>query len=379
MTNSNQKPDDFYRYIEFLQNQLHTPGWDEFHDVARMKKWFADNAAKFDHDLGPQYGDIGSPSAHMEKLVAGFEPKTRFDSPLTEPTFAPVLKEVTEAAERIGITLKRPVQLFTSTNVGASPIARPTDASHYLFVGLGTSSFCNYWSKVFTAVLRAIPNEDPPRRISQRSDLEDVFKSDPSGLLLAARLAFAYGVYGSVIGFGQIVQPESYHGYRLQLLHAMEVFVVAHEFAHFIVAERTPAQSSANPEASRNIEYLCDHLALQISRQFANATDNWLAFSGIGAIVFFRAMEMSEYAREQIALVHHASPPVQNDKSMDKEAESTHPPLAERIARIEALTIHQTVADQHDSVAAFLKEYALVASALSSIVTETLRSVFSPP
>jgi hypothetical protein len=378
MVNSADKSDDLYDYIEFLQSQLHSAGWEEFHDVTRMKKWYAENAARFDHDLVPQYGSIGSPSAHMERLVADFEPKTRFDSPLTEATFGPVLREVEEAAKRIGITLKRTVQLLTSTNVGATPIARPTEGPHYLFIGLGTSSFCNYWSKTFTAVLRAVPNEDPPRRISQRRDLENVFKSDPSGLLLATRLAFAYGVYGSVIGFGKIIQPESYHGYRILLLQAMEIFVVAHEFAHFIVAERTPAQSSINPEASRNLEYLCDHLALQISREFANVGDNWLAFTGIGAIVFFRAMEMSEFAREQIAFVHQASRSVQNDKSTVDHAESTHPSLAERIARIEALTIQQTAADQHDSVASFVKEYAIVASALSSMVAETLRSALSP-
>jgi hypothetical protein len=378
MANSNENPDDLYRYIEFLQNHIHTPGWEEFHDVVRMKKWYAENSAKFDRDLGPQYGNIGSPSAHMERLVADFEPKTRFDSPLTEATFGPVLKEVTEAAKRLGITLKQPVQLLTSTHVGASPAARPTDGHHYLFIGLGTSSFCNYWSKVFTAVLRAFPNEDPPRRISQSSDLQGVFKIDPSGPLLAARLAFAYGVYGSVIGFGQIVQPQSYHGYRLQLLQAMEVFVVAHEFAHFIVAERTVGQRSANPESSRDLEYLCDHLALQITREFANAADNWLAFSGIGAILFFRAMEMSEFARERIAMVRRASHPVQNDKSIDEKADSTHPPLTERIARIEALTIHQTVADQQDYLAAFVKEYSLVASTLSSMIIENLRVVLSP-
>jgi hypothetical protein len=135
MANSDQKPDDLYRYIEYLQNQLHTPGWEEFHDVARMKKWFADNAAKFDHDIGPQYGDIGSPSAHMEKLVARFEPKTRFDSPLTESTFAPVLKEVTEAAERIGITLKGPVQLLTSTNLAHSSETLAPVCPRSLFVG----------------------------------------------------------------------------------------------------------------------------------------------------------------------------------------------------------------------------------------------------
>ena len=62
---SNHEADDFYRYIESLQGQLHTPGWEDFHDISRMKKWFTENSIKFDQDLGLQYGNVGSPSAHI--------------------------------------------------------------------------------------------------------------------------------------------------------------------------------------------------------------------------------------------------------------------------------------------------------------------------
>ena len=47
--------DDFYRYIESLQNQLHTPDWDDFYDISKMKKWFTENSIKFDQNLGPQW------------------------------------------------------------------------------------------------------------------------------------------------------------------------------------------------------------------------------------------------------------------------------------------------------------------------------------
>jgi hypothetical protein len=372
---SNPETDDFYRYIESLQSQLHTPGWEDFHDISRMKNWITEKSIKLDQDLGSQYENIGSPSAHMEKLVADFTPNTKFSSPLTQATFGPVLAGVTEAAKRIGITLAHPVHLFTSTNVGASPAAMPTDGSHYLFIGLGTSSFCNYWAKAFTAVVRALPNEDPRRRIAEPNELEEVFKKNPSALLLPARLAFAYATYGSVIGFGQVVQPESYHNYRLQVLDAMEAFIIAHEFSHFVVAERTLGQSFQSPETSRKLEFLCDHLALQISREYSNMADNSLAFAGIGAILFFRAMEMSEFAKERMAQLYNPAPTLKTNELIEEFASSSHPPLAARVARLETLTITQTVDDQRDHIAQFVQEYALIASALSSIVMEIFRGL----
>jgi hypothetical protein len=109
-------------------------------------------------------------------------------------------------------------------------------------------------------------------------------------LILAALLAFAYAAYGSVIGYGQVVQPASYLAYRLQVLRAMEVFVVSHEFAHLVVEEQLPKfQGVLDTETSRDLEYFSDRLALQISRHYGNHEDNFLAFTGIGAILFFRA------------------------------------------------------------------------------------------
>jgi hypothetical protein len=163
--------DDLYRYIESLQRQLQTPGWEEFHSLSRMKTWFAENSIKFDGELEPQYSDIGSPAAHLEKLLSEFEPRTRFDSPLTQATFGPLLAGITLAAERIGIKVSRTVHLATSTDVSASPAARPTEGPHYLFIGLGTSSFCNYWAKAFTAVIRALANDNPLRRSLNRTRL----------------------------------------------------------------------------------------------------------------------------------------------------------------------------------------------------------------
>jgi hypothetical protein len=139
--------DDSHKYIEYLQRSLHTPGWEEFHDVSKMKEWFANNRSKFDATMAPQYEGLTSPAAHMEKLLQEFSPQTKFDSPYTQGIFGSILEAVKTAAGEINLTLHKHIRLLTSTEAGSSPTAMPTDGEHMLFIGLGTSSFCNYWSK----------------------------------------------------------------------------------------------------------------------------------------------------------------------------------------------------------------------------------------
>jgi hypothetical protein len=362
------QPDDLYRYIEYLQRTIHSQGWESFHDLYLMRAWFETNSAKFDVNLAPQYNNIGSPTAHLEKLIHDFQPKTSFDSPFTEAIFSPLLAQVRLAAERLGIKSTRKIHIATSTNVAASPMILPTDASHFLFIGLGASSFCNYWAKAFTAVVRSIPISDPPKRISSVEDLRAGFKTDPGPLIFALRLALAYANYGSVLGFGEIIQPPSYLAYRGQILNAMEIFIVAHEFAHVVAAERIPKfQGSLEPNVAQDLEIYCDEMALAVSRAWANENDNDLAFAGIGALLFFRAIELSESVRDKLVdILQMPAPseslPVAGPRARLSHHASSHPSLSTRISAIKSLAISCTEVDQRTDLAAFTEEYDRIAA-----------------
>ncbi len=368
--------DDLHRYIEFLQRTIHSQGWEPFHDLSRMKAWLENNSAKFDATLAAQYNDIGSPAGHLEKLIHDFQPKTVFDSPYTEAIFAPLLVQVRLAAERLGIKSLRTIQIATSTNVGASPVVLLTGASHFLFIGLGTSSFCNYWAKAFAAVVRSLAYFDPLRRISKIEDLRAALKRDPGPVILAARLALAYATYGSVLGFGEVIQPPSYLAYRLQVLIAMEIFIVSHEFAHVVAEEEFPQfQGSLEPEMARNLEHFCDEIAIAISREWGNEQENFLAFAGIGALLFFRAIELSESVRDKLASLRQASPPTDSVSLTGptghlNHRESSYPSFSDRIAAIKSLTISLTAEDQRGHVAAFIEEYDRIAAGLSFLALE---------
>lgn len=370
--------DDSHRYIEFLQRQLLTPGWEAFFDPSLMQAW----ARKMARTLPANpdvttYNGTTSLLAHLENLIHGFKPMTAYDSLQTELVFRPILESVKLAASEINIHLRSPVLIVTSTSVTASPASRPSASAHLLFVGLGISSFCNYWAKAFTAVVKALAKDDPFRRFSTPEEVHAALRADPSGVVLAARLALTYGAYGSLIGFGEVKQPAEYLTYRLQLLKALETFVVAHEFAHFVAEERIPKfQGSLDTESSHELEYFCDHLALQLSRHAANLQNNWLSFAGLGGILFLGQMELSEFARTKLAALQTSSSKLTGSPEQ-RTNESGHPSIVARIERIKSLVAPLTPEDQRAQVAAFTNEYDLIARYLVNFIEGILSTATS--
>ncbi len=93
-----------------------------------------------------------------------------------------------------------------------------------------------------------------------------------------------------MIGFGEVQQPDTYSPYRLQLLHAMEVFAVAHEYAHFISEERIQQfTGSLELSQSQQLEFFCDELGLVISRECESAREQLSHFRRYrGARIFSR-------------------------------------------------------------------------------------------
>jgi len=269
---------DNSRYIEYLQEGLLAPGWDGPFDSKAIREWYAKN--------GFRQSRVGKTSIaqgqedlvlHLERFAREFEPGTRFERFETETIFEPLLERVKQAAQAPGLKPGRGIRIATSTEIGATALARPTSDEHLLFIGPGTWAFCNYWAKAVTAVVRTIARARPNEHIGAVEDFEACLKTDPSGLVLSGRLALYYGIFGTLLGFGEVEQPQDYLSYRLTLLDAMETFVVSHEYAHFVAHERIPRVSG------QDLEMLCDEMGLQLSRNCAYPEDGGLEFTGVGS------------------------------------------------------------------------------------------------
>src|ERR1019366_6367952 len=157
---------------------------------------------------------------HLQ-VIGDPDPKVRFDSPQARAIFAPLLDEVRSAAQVRGLATLRNIHLAASTDVAPTPSSLPTAGEHVLFIGPGTSSFCNYWAKAYTFVVKSLA-ASTVEPVRSPEDLHATFRRDASGLLLASRLALYQAFFGTTLGFGEVLQPPSHASYRLDLLHAME-------------------------------------------------------------------------------------------------------------------------------------------------------------
>jgi hypothetical protein len=365
--------DDSDRYREALQKSLVSDGWEQAFDHGRLKEWLAKNEDRLRLNARALLGE--SDDAHVAycKAIEDFVPKNRYDLPSTEGIFRPILEGVIQCAASIGLKPTRDVELVTSTSISPTPFARPTTTTHQLFIGLGTSAFCNYWAKAYTAIVKAIAASGPPfEKITEASQLRTHLARDPRALILSARLSLYYAATGTVLGFGEVEQPRDHFAERMQLLQSMEIFAVAHEYAHFLADERGLSFVDETGEpAPIGIEYFCDAIGLQISREWGSKNDNWFAFAGVGGLAFFRAIETCTNCANAVAM--RSAAPV--DTAMRSAGNAiSHPPASERALTLIKRSIDTTAVDQRKAVESFLGEYDLICTAIGTYVLELVES-----
>lgn len=365
--------DDSDRYREALQKSLLSDGWGDAFDHGRLKEWLSKNEGRLRGNAQALLGESDAAHKAYCKAIDDFVPKSRYDLPSTEGIFRPLLDEVIQCAGSIGLKPIRNVELVTSTSISPTPFARPTTGIHQLYVGLGTSAFCNYWAKAYTAIVKAIPASGPPfERITEAKQLRTHLSKNPQGLILSARLSLYYAATGTVLGFGEVEQPLDYFPYRMQLLQSMEIFAVAHEYAHFVADERGIRFVDETGEAfPMGIEYFCDAVGLRISREWGSKNDNWLAFTGAGGLAFFRAIETCSNCASAVAS-DRGTPARPATRATGDDA--SHPPVNERALTLIKRSVDTTAVDQREAVEDFLTEYNVVCTTMGTYVLELVES-----
>ena len=363
--------DDAERYRQALQRSLMSDGWDELFDHTQAVAWIRRNRERL---LTIAIYNLGHDAKRLIEdyitSVESYTPPGPYDVSSTKAIFQPILEAVAASAKSIGMRPTRRVDLVTSTDVSPTPFARPTTDTHQLFIGSGTSAFCNYWAKAYTAVVQSIGMSCPAdTRIETYEQFLGVVAAHPSCMLLPISLSLHFAAYGTLLKFGEVAQTAAYLPYRMSLLHAMEFFSVAHEYAHFLADERgiDGARFDDNSELD-HIEYFCDAIGMQISRAWAADNDDWLGFCGVGAIAFFRAVWTCEACRSLI-LEREGK---KLSSISERGGESTHPTLEQRIGFILDYVINNTDADQVDAVTAFIKEYDTVCLSIGARVIEVV-------
>jgi hypothetical protein len=119
--------------------------------------------------------------------------------------------------------------------------------------------------------------------------------------------------------------PSNMMATRGLILDAVEIFAVAHEYAHHILRHGRLTEASvdaANTDALRKEEFEADKLAILLGQLETGNTEheNLLTVSGAGAVIMLRASEMVANARSILLT-----------GSETKLEPKTHPTISERV------------------------------------------------
>lgn len=294
------------RYIEYLQGTLVREGSEEF--LRGQKEWFEKNR----RTIAQKYVDIGDPTGRFGRDIAAavlaHADQGEYDSFIARQIFEPLLGKVLEISKKMGFTPKLPVRFANSPGIEPSPSALPSTSEHVLFAGQGTFAFCNYWAKVFSSAIVEI-SEMPKRK--RRSTPEILTKLRKGQVLIdATRLAVRYAMTDSLVGFGKVEQRPDIHGVRVLLVNAMEVFVVAHEVAHFVAYEAYPDTMGIAPGSNSKMHELeCDTFALAVCTQYGVQENNAFSFQLVGPLLFFYALRICERTKAVLT----GQPPRESD------------------------------------------------------------------
>jgi len=354
---------DDERYIEYLQSILATPGYESVFSSEQQ----APLISRYRQGLSAFKGNPSAEAALLRLETFETTLTGAFESPDTELIFRPLLDEISLAADELGVGLKQHVLLRTSPDVSLTPAARPNSGGHILFIGRGTSSFCNYWAKVYTKLSLGLIRSGLRDQINDAEQIRQGFKQNPDSILSACKHALHYAWFGTMLGRGKDDLEPMGEPYRFELLRAMEMFVLAHEYGHFVAFEYSPelAQSS-DPLDCKKLELLCDKLALQLSRRTSTGVKNWTSFSGAGAFLFLRCAELSDSIR---AILPSGHPRRETHEGIS----DTHPSVPDRIENVRQYLMETTDADQLQAVSEYLKEVDLMISTLHSDVLSIIR------
>jgi len=253
------------------------------------------------------------------------------DEPFTHAIMKTLCEEVETACGALGIPLHSGVAYGSSPTLdvdAARYAVHFTDAS-VITLSAGFISFCSHISKMFSLSLLHEPQGKMFSVCFKPSRVFAKIGSDPALKYYWTEIIGAYAFGSGPLIVKQQLVPSPASITRVHLLRAMELFSVAHEYAHHIGrhGKRDITGVGEDPIGKRE-EYEADLFALALSRYIGTneQPQNLYAMSGAGAVLLLKCLECVRGARQILRTGKEAT-----------QSSRTHPNASDRIAAFDTL------------------------------------------
>ena len=194
-------------------------------------------------------------------------------------------------------------------------------------VGSQMFRFCNVVAKAVAQTISVCPSSWD--NLTDTRDARASLRSRSDVLSYWVQIFASFGILGTSIGARFMVPPKEIGVLRGQILESLEIFMVAHEYAHHIL--RHGRLESASPESgmdqlAHQQEHEADSLAIAISQLVTGNKqhENTLMISGVGMVVLLRSLEMLAQTQRILSI-----------SSSNVAIGTTHPSIAARLANID--------------------------------------------
>jgi hypothetical protein len=261
----------------------------------------------------------------LDELGAKVVPNPR-DDPFTHKIIQDMCTEVESACRRAGVPLRGGVSYGVSPTfaVNAEMHAVPTTETSVVQVSAGFLLFCSHLSK---AVSQSIPHELVGDVVSLDSDPSMVMKrvagdADLKRLWLELFGAYAYG--GGPLDIEWRIVPHPHSLTRAMLLHAFELFAIAHEYGHHVTEDvaMDVLEVGGDPEALSK-EFEADVFAFLLCRYIEREKNqpNVFLISGVAPVILLKCLDLVHRTRGIFA-----------GREVLEGVSNTHPETEERIS-----------------------------------------------
>jgi hypothetical protein len=297
---------------------------------------FMSDHADFLGKVAAGMGYVGDESREFLGQIQDSLVDMAMPSPLDEPMFHAVIKthcdEIEAVCRLLNLRLRSGVAFGVNPSVGLDVMQHPVPMTNASIVSVSKMfiPFCGIISK---ALSRSLPHDITaiPVTVSLAPDgvLENI-NADPTLKKYWIDTIASFALFGKPT----FVRPDVLSGPRVitraQLLGAMELFAIAHEYGHHIAYKGLEGVASVQTNNKKKVyseEFEADFLACVICTHVGlrQTPQNLYSLWGAGGVLMLKSLELVRRARYTL-----------NSGADQAPLSNTHPRVADRIRAMDA-------------------------------------------